>query len=717
MTRLRHLRFWGIASLLAATTLRCSSGGDVKPTVPTAIEKIAGDEQVGVIGLPLPNPLAVLVTDEDGNPVPGVDVGWQAQGGGSVSAQTAKTDSDGRASVQRVLGTNPGQQTTIATASGLQGSPLTFISTAAQAGEPASIAITTNPPVTALTEEVFDPAVQPVVQVKDGSGAPAGGVQVTAHLAGASGTLQGSATATTDANGVAKFADLGIGGPGSYSLQFTAGAANVTSSTVEITPLPQEATIGKWGPVVPWDIVPLHISLLPNGKIFAWGKREIGDTMGMPRIWDPASGPPNGLPEIRVTDMLFCAGHTLMPDGRLMVSGGHHMDDAGINTTYFFSQDGAPQKAASMAFGRWYPTVTVLPDGRVLTMAGRDAAGAIVTTPEIWEGDHWTQLPGAGAYKVPYYPRNFVPPNGPNGRIFMAGERIVSRWFDVDGSDVGGRGRWTVGPAHVNKINRDFGTAVMYEPGKILYAGGGGFPGWRVQSDDPSPDVPTATAEIIDLNQPSPQWQNIAPMSGPRRHLNSTILPDGTVLITGGTRGGGVLVDFSDANSMRAAEIWNPRTLQWTPPLASNNVTRVYHSVSLLLPDGTVLHGGSGDAGEGTGTIPPQRSHEIFSPPYLFKGARPTITSAPPTVGYNQVFSITTPNAAQITDVRWIRLGSVTHAFDMGQRANTLSFSKTATSVDVTAPANPNLAPPGYYQLFVLNRNGVPSAGKIIRIQ
>jgi len=144
---------------------------------------------------------------------------------------------------------------------------------------------------------------------------------------------------------------------------------------------------------------------------------------------------------------------------------------------------------------------------------------------------------------------------------------------------------------------------------------------------------------------------------------------------------------------------------------------RVYHSVSLLLPDGTVLHGASGDAMAGTVEVPPERNHEIFQPPYLFKGARPSISSAPATVSYGQTFSVATPNAAQVTDVRWIRLGAVTHAFDDGQRANTLSFSKNANGVEVTAPANPNLAPPGFYQLFILNRNGVPSRGQIIQIQ
>jgi len=140
----------------------------------------------------------------------------------------------------------------------------------------------------------------------------------------------------------------------------------------------------------------------------------------------------------------------------------------------------------------------------------------------------------------------------------------------------------------------------------------------------------------------------------------------------------------------------------------------------LLLPDGTVLHGASGDAAVpgSTQLYPRQTNHEIFRPPYLFKGVRPTITAvSQTTVGYGQKFTLTTAFGLQITDVRWIRLGSVTHAFDANQRANTLKFSKTSTSVTVTAPANGKLAPPGHYLVFILNRNGVPSTGRVIKVQ
>ena len=267
--------------------------------------------------------------------------------------------------------------------------------------------------------------------------------------------------------------------------------------------------------------------------------------------------------------------------------------------------------------------LTVLGDGNVLTMAGRNETGDVVRTPELWNGSAWSQLTGAGTLEIPYYPRNFVDPK--NGLVFYAGERVMSRWFNVAGA-----GSWSNGPTHLWPYNRDYGTAVMYDTGKILYAGGGGHTGWPTPDPKNPANVPTATAEKIDLNQTSPQWQNAGSMAFARRHVNSTVLPDGQVLITGGTRGGG-FVNIDEGLATKAAEMWNPDNDQWTT-LAANQVMRIYHSVSLLLPDGTVLHGASGDAlaiqpGGGVVPVPSERNHEIFSPPYLFKGARPTITS------------------------------------------------------------------------------------------
>ena len=484
MIQLRQLRVPALMALLALGSLRCSD--KTEPPQPSTIEKMDGDQQTAPVGTVLPTPLVVLVLDDQGDPVQGVSVSWSTQSGGSLSSPTSTTASNGRATIQWVLGSELGQQTATATVSGLQGSPVAFTATAtdsdapklvvdqqpsaaAQSGvvfaiqpiiqlqdangsdlaqqgvevtaslasgsgtlggdvtqstdatgkatftdlaitgtgsftlafsavattpgvssaivlgaAPAGISITTNPPVSALTSEVFDPTAQPVVHVTDQVGNPVAGTPVTASIATGSGTLEGGATATTDANGVAAFGDLGISGTGEHTILFTSGPATVTSSPVTLSPLSNKAAMGEWGPVVDWAIVPLHMGLLPNGKIFAWGKTESpADTIGMPRIWDPAAGPPSSAQKIVVPDMLFCAGLSLIPDGRLMLAGGHHMDAAGIKATYFFDQNGSFVKGDNMHHGRWYPTLTVLGDGRILSMAGRDETKTVVRTPEI----------------------------------------------------------------------------------------------------------------------------------------------------------------------------------------------------------------------------------------------------------------------------------------------------------------------------------------------
>jgi hypothetical protein len=344
-----------------------------------------------------------------------------------------------------------------------------------------------------LDREVWGPGVQPIVVVKDAAGVAVPGAVVAVRLTSGTATLQGTLSATTRTNGSATFADLGIAGPGTYSLSFLTSSISATSSAVKINPLPPEAATGKWDPPVAWDIIPLHISLLPTRKVLAWGKFEPNGTMGMPRLWDPATAP-SSAPMVRVDTMLFCSGHTLMADGRLMVSGGHKQDTRGLDVTNIF--DPATQSwvpgLPKMAKGRWYPTVTTLADGRVVTVAGRDVTSTVVLIPEIWEGNRWVRLTGA-SLTLPYYPRQFV---APNGRLFYAGERVKARWLDVDVVTTNGRGRWTssAGLTHLWPYNRDYGAAVMYEAGKVLYVGGGGDPKWS--TTDPKASAPTGAIPL-----------------------------------------------------------------------------------------------------------------------------------------------------------------------------------------------------------------------------
>lgn len=441
--------------------------------------------------------------------------------------------------------------------------------------------------------------------------------------------------------------------------------------------------LGQWSSVSEAPIVQIHLNLLVSGKVMSWGGANGTPTY----LWDPATGAFTAVP---APSELFCAGHGFLPDGRLFVAGGHISNDHGLPDTNVFDPATETWQASPpmpMARGRWYPTNTTLPNGEVVTMAGRDENGDVVELPEVWNGAAWRQLTSA-ALALPYYPRNFV---APDGRIFYAGEGRQSYYLDVAGA-----GRWTDGPQR-QFGSRDYGSAVMYAPGKILYAGGG--------------DPPTNSAEIIDLNQPSPTWSLTGEMAFARRQINATLLPTGDVLVTGGTSGGG----FNNREgAVLAAELWHPATGTWTT-LASSAVVRMYHSTALLLPDGRVLYTGSGDGPVGTVN---ERNYELYSPPYLFHGARPTITGAlPPRAGYGQSQVVNTPDGAGIAQVNLVGLGSVTHAFDQSARLVPLSFSRVATGLTINLPASRTTAPPGPYLLFLVNTSGVPSVGRMLLLQ
>jgi hypothetical protein len=162
------------------------------------------------------------------------------------------------------------------------------------------------------------------------------------------------------------------------------------------------------------------------------------------------------------------------------------------------------------------------------------------------------------------------------------------------------------------------------------------------------------------------------------------------------------------------AEQWSPATEAWTT-LAPMHAPRLYHSVALLLPDARVLVAGGGRF-NGVGEPTDQQSGEIFAPPYLFKGPRPTMTAVPGPIAYNQAFSVQTPEAASIAQVVLMGTASVTHTIDMNQRYVPLSFTAGAGALSVTAPAHANLAPPGYYMLFIIDTNGVPSVAAFVKL-
>ncbi len=440
--------------------------------------------------------------------------------------------------------------------------------------------------------------------------------------------------------------------------------------------------IGRWSSVPNLPFFPVHTHLLPNGKVMFWGGDSIyGDNA---HLWDPETAAITPLSQAGFD--IFCSGHSFLADGRLLVAGGKFGQALGAPYASLYDLvTNVWTRLPDMNAGRWYPTVTTLANGDALVIAGSTETGANNPLPQVWQAASgtWRDLTSA-VISLPLYPWMHITANG---KVFLAGPTTAARYLNTAGT-----GAWTA--VANSSLYRDYGSSVMYDDGKVLIVGGGGA---RAGSTSP-----TNTAEVIDLNTPTPTWRAVAPMASARRHLNATLLPDGKVLVNGGTSGSG----FNNATTpVFLAEMWDPATETWTG-MASALIPRLYHSAALLLPDGRVLTtGGNGY---------PQT--EVFEPPYLFKGPRPTITATPTIVTYGESFPVGTPDAASITQVTWIRLSSVTHAFNMNQRINRLNFLPVAGGLNVTAPSGANLAPPGHYMLFLLNGNGVPSVAKIIQI-
>jgi hypothetical protein len=214
------------------------------------------------------------------------------------------------------------------------------------------------------------------------------------------------------------------------------------------------------------------------------------------------------------------------------------------------------------------------------------------------------------------------------------------------------------------------------------------------------------SAEILDMVEAAPAWRRIADMNYPRTNVNGVLLPDGKVLFCTGIDG----YKWGPNTPTPAAELFDPVTETWVV-MASMSVVRQYHSVSLLLPDGRVLNTGSVG---GPGNI---MSMEIFSPPYLFRGPRPSITVSPPTAAYGAEFSVESPDACRIEAAALIRTGAITHHTNTDQRYLPLDWRPEGRcGLRLTAPANANVAPPGYYMLFLLDDCGVPSKARFVRL-
>lgn len=490
---------------------------------------------------------------------------------------------------------------------------------------------------------------------------------------------------------------------------------------------------GQWTNAFTWGmgggVEAVHTFMLPTGKVMFWStwRESVG-------LWDPVTdqfSTAGNLPAYNP----FCSGHAWLPDGRLLIAGGHITNYNGENradiynpfTNLWANADPAQTNVPNMGTTstnpatsgkRWYPAATTLGNGDVLVLSGdvvpiNDQGGNTNRTAQIYQHatNSWLTLTGALRASndlLPEYPRVF---QGPDGRAISLSDNSN----DTEFLNLTGNGSWSYLQETLDSNLHNYGPAVMYDTGKIAYIGGG--------------HQPTRNISMLDLNVANPSWRyggggtTPPPADSPyvmhraRRQNNATILADGTVLITGGTD----VTGWNDPNGLVAtAEIWDPVTEEITQLADANvNVYRGYHSTALLLPDGRVLvTGGDHDYG---GAIPGQNTNaEIYSPSYLFAedgspAVRPTVTTAPDVAELGDTIFVETPDAASITKALWVVPSAVTHAQNWTQRANTLDFTAVDGGVNIELPANQNEAPVGYYMLFLVNDQGTPSVAEWIR--
>jgi Galactose oxidase-like, Early set domain/PKD domain len=461
----------------------------------------------------------------------------------------------------------------------------------------------------------------------------------------------------------------------------------------------QAGVQGKWrtlGSLMP--INPVHLALMNNGKVLiVSGSGNVATERNFQAgVWDPQT-------ETLVTQSLawdmFCNGMVVLPDGRPFINGGNLQYDpfhGEPRNAVFDPATGLFTDVQNMAHGRWYPTTTVLGDGRVMTFSGLSETGGTNTAVELYTvGSGWSQEFAAG-WTPPLYPRMHLLPNG---TVLYSGSGTGSRTFNPATK------AWSGILATTNYTGtRTYGTSVLlpltpangYQPRVIIMGGG---------------NPATATTEIIDMSAATPRWQFGPSMSQPRIEMNATILPSGKVLALGGSTN-----DEEAASASLNADLYDPTTNTFSAA-GANAFPRLYHSGSLLLPDATVLLMGGNPV---RGSY--EQHTEIYSPAYLYNADgtaafRPAISAVTPgAFAYGGTFQVQTPDAANIASVVLVRPGAPTHAFDMDQRLVGLSYTIGTGVLNVTAPPNGNIAPPGYYMLFVLNAAGVPSVASFIKL-
>ena len=537
-----------------------------------------------------------------------------------------------------------------------------------------------------------------------------------------------------------------------------------------VFPAVQESADGTWtNSPNPWPLFPVHLALMPDRSLLILNRSRRApefpvahSTLFSPgRSYPPytnASLIPFWDPQEHTPHEIFCAGHTLLPDGRTFFAGGHLGNDIGTFDTHTFDPvTGVFALRKEMLDRRWYPSVVVLPNQRVLILSGtRDDNLGERRNPivELWmdgvgpdhNDDYIVDLPPAYHFVDRYYPQGYVDPT--DGHLFVPGSGIPED--NSTGDFIAPRNQklnlfnwqWTdhmLLQPEIQNVRKDYCSGVMID-GLIIRSGG------SRDGDDASPAF-HATSQVIYANlydfDPLSAWKKAPSLQLARKQHTLVALPDGQVLAMGGCLygqngqvGGPTTNDWTD-NERSAPEIWNPETPDKPWRLLATpvpNTGRGYHSVALLLPDARIIVGGGESEYQipvnGQGRIVQQkRTPQFFSPPYggrdNWEETRPRIlrqTGEPVVMRYGESlpFFIRTSAGRTIKKLTLISLGSTTHAFNGNQTVvflNKTSLPSPSGVIIVDPPAAPRIARPGFYMLFAVDSEGIPSEAVIVQLK
>ena len=524
---------------------------------------------------------------------------------------------------------------------------------------------------------------------------------------------------------------------GTQIIQYACQNANGVTNDQFSLYLPSAATgtlPSSWSGVIPMPLTPVGIANLPNNKLMMWsadspvsfnGDSGYGNSQTYTSIFDVASSTASASTIVNVGANMFCPGTALLPNGNLLVNGG----SSSPKTQIYNWQSNTWAASGNMNIPRGYEADTTLPNGSVLTLGGSWSGGgnsksAPNRTAEIWSSNgNWKVMSG-----IPE--NNVIGPDpqdvnsvyrGDNhlwlfatsgGMVFHAGPSAQMNWINTNGngtiSSAGNRGN---DPYSIN------GNAVMYDIGKILKIGGA--PAYQQNSGT---TYATNSAHLIDISGGSTkpvQIKQLAGMSYRRAFANAVVLPNGSVVVVGGQT---IPQPFTDSYAVMVPEIWDP-VKQVFQSLRPMETPRTYHSTALLLQDGRVFVGGGGLCGAGC----PQNhlNAEILTPPYLLNAdgspaVRPKISSAPSSAKLGSQIQVNTQSP--VTNFALMRLSATTHTVNNDQRRIPLAISTqqvvngNGVAYSLTIPADSGIVLPGYYMLFALNAQGVPSVSTIISI-